>query len=99
MADLVTFAPAFGQGQTVAPGVATASAIIGAGSRSLCLTNLGTFTCYVRSTLGASSATIADYPVLPGTQVSITKSQAADTVSYISPGGASSLHIIPGDGL
>lgn len=98
MADLATFAPAYGQGITVAPGAATGSTLIGLNSRSLCLTNLGTFTCYVRVTQGASSATIADYPVIAGGQVSISKSQQGDTVSYISPGGATSLHIIPGDG-
>lgn len=98
MADSATFAPAFGQGQTVAPGVASASVVCGLNSRNLCLTNLGTFVCYVRASLGASTATIADYPVSPGSQVSITKSQGSDIVSFISPGGTTSLHIIPGDG-
>ena len=98
MADQTTFAPAYGQGVTVAPGASTASTAIAIGSKSLCLTNLGTFVCYVRVTQGASSATIADYPVVPGGQVSISTWPNADTVSYISPAGATSLHIIPGTG-
>lgn len=98
MADLATFAPAYGQGVTVAPGAATASVTIPQGSRSLVLTNLGSTVCYMRVTQGASSATIADYPVTPGAQVSISKAQVSDTVSYICPGGTTSLHIISGDG-
>jgi hypothetical protein len=37
--------------------------------------------------------------VLVGSQVSIGKDQDDDTVSFISPGGAGSLHIIQGIGL
>lgn len=98
MTIITTFAPSYTTGQTVAPGAASASATIGRGSKSLCLTNLGTFVCYVRVSNGASTASIADYPVLAGTQVSISKPQDADTVAYISPGGAGSLQIIPGEG-
>ena len=41
----------------------------------------------------------AGYPVLVGSQVSIGKDQDDDTVSFISPGGAGSLHILQGIGL
>lgn len=98
MAEITTFAPSYGSAQTVAPGAATASITIGKGSKSLCLTNLGTFACYVRVTTGASSATIADYALNAGAQVSISKSQDADTVSYIAPAGNTSLHVMPGEG-
>jgi hypothetical protein len=37
--------------------------------------------------------------VLPNSQITIGKDQDDDTVSFISPGGAGSLHIIQGIGL
>ena len=100
MAALETFNPAYTQGITVAPGAVAASSTIGLGSKSLCLTNLGTISVYVRTykaSDGAKSATAADYPVLPLTQVTITKAEDHDTLTYIGAVGAS-LHAIPGEG-
>jgi hypothetical protein len=48
---------------------------------------------------GAQTATTADYPVLPNTQVSLSKAKYDDTVAYITGGGTGSLHIIAGRGL
>lgn len=98
MSVIATFAPSYTRGVTVTPGAASASTAIGRGSKSLCLTNLGITTVFVRVSTGASAATAADYPVPAGTQVSISKPQDDDTVSFISPAGAGSLHIIPGEG-
>jgi hypothetical protein len=98
MAVLETFNPSYGSGIIVAPGVTTASSLIGVGRKSLCLTNLSAIVCYVRSGPVGTVATTADYPVPAGAQVSITKFQDDNTVAYIAPGGTSSLHIIPGEG-
>lgn len=98
MAIDATFSPSYTQGITVAPGVISASSTLGKGSKTLCLTNLSAVTCYVRVSVGAATATAADYPVPPNAQVSISKFQDADTVSYVTTAGVSSLHIMPGEG-
>ena len=100
MAALETFNPAYTQGITVAPGAVAASSTIGLNSKSLCLTNLGAITVYVRAyktSDGVKTATAADYPVLPLTQVTITKAEDHDALTYIGAAGAS-LHVIPGEG-
>lgn len=100
MAVLEPFNPAYTRGITVAPGAVAASSTIGRGSKTLCLTNLGTVVCYVRTYLAADgtvAATAADYPVPVGGQVTITKFQDHDAISYIGAAGGS-LHIIPGGG-
>ena len=99
MAALEPFNPAYTQGITVAPGAVAASSTIGLNSKTLCLTNLGTIVVYVRTykaSDGAKSATTADYPV-PFGQVTITKAEDHDTITYIG-GVGGSLHIIPGEG-
>jgi streptogramin lyase len=92
------FAPGYGQGITVAPGAASASSVIGRGSKTICLTNIGSSLIFVRTSDGPSTAAATDYPIPAGMQMRISKPQDQDTVSYISPGGAGSLHIIPGEG-
>ena len=98
MTILAPFMPAYTRGVTVAPGTTSAATTVGEGAKSLCLTNLGSVTCYVRAGLAGISATIADYPVLPNTQVTIEKFQDFTTVAYITASGTGSLHIIPGEG-
>jgi hypothetical protein len=53
----------------------------------------------VGTATSGTPATTAGYPVLPNSQITIGKDQDDDTVSFISPGGAGSLHIIQGIGL
>ena len=74
---------------------------LGFTSESLVFTNLGSTVVYVRVGTAESGApaTTSGYPVLVGSQVSIGKDQDDNTVSFISPGGAGSLHIIQGIGL
>jgi hypothetical protein len=97
----LAFQPAYNLGVTVTPNVTSASVTIGFTSESLVFTNLGATVVYVRvGTAGSGApATTSGYPVLVGSQVSIGKDQDDDTVSFISPGGAGSLHIIQGIGL
>lgn len=98
MTVIATFAPSYTKAVTVAPGVASASTLIGKGSKSLCLTNLSATVCYVRVSTGNVTATAADYLVPANAQVSISKPQDDDTVSYVTSAGAASLHIMPGEG-
>lgn len=98
MAVLETFNPVYTQGQTLSVTTTSGALTIGKGAKTLCLTNLGTTACYVRVSTGTVAATTADYPVLGGSQVTITKDGDMDTVSAITSSGTTSLHVIPGEG-
>lgn len=98
MTVLATFNPAYGSGQIVSPDTSSASVYVGPGQKSLCLTSLGTVTCYVRVGVSGVAATTADYPIPPGAQVTITKDQDRDYVAHIAPDGGGSLHIMTGEG-
>lgn len=97
----LAFQPAYNLGVTVTPNVTSASVTLGFTSESVVFTNLGSTVVYVRVGNAATGApaTTSGYPVLVGSQVSIGKDQDDDTISFISPGGAGSLHIIQGIGL
>jgi hypothetical protein len=99
MSVLQTFNPAYAQGQTISVTSTSAPITIGRGSASLCLSNLGTTACFVRVSTGTVAATAADYPVLGGSQVTLTKDGDMDTVSAITASGTTSLHVIPGEGI
>lgn len=98
MAVVQTFNPAYTQGTTISVTTTSAAVLRGKGSASLCLTNLGTEVVYVRVSSGTVAATVADYPVVAGAQVTITKDVDMDTVSAITAASTSSLHVIPGEG-
>jgi hypothetical protein len=94
---IAPFAPAYTQGQVVAPAAAAASIAINSEAKNVCLTNLGANVCYVRIGNAPIAATTADYPVPVGMQVLITKGDGQNTLSYISAAGTS-LHVLPGEG-
>ena len=95
-----SFQPSYGNGITVAPTGTSASSTLGVGSQNVVVTNLSsTVTAYVRIGTGAQTATTADYPVLPSTQISLSKDRTDNTVAYITGGSTGSLHIIAGRGL
>jgi len=95
-----SFQPNYGSGVTVAPTTVSASSTLGNGSRSVVLTNLSNLvTAYVRIGQGTQTATAADYPVLPGTQVTLSKADTDTTVAYVTASSTGSLHIIAGRGL
>jgi uncharacterized cupin superfamily protein len=99
MAVQAAFNPAYGSGVTVSPGVASASSTVGGGSKALVITNLSsTVVAYVRVGEGSATATTADYPVLPSTQIVLSKAQDQNVVAYIAPAGGGSLHIMAGEG-
>ena len=95
-----SFQPSYGNGITVAPTGTSASSTLGVGSQNVVVTNLSSsVTSYVRIGTGAQTATTADYPVLPSTQISLSKDRTDNTVAYITGGSTGSLHIIAGRGL
>lgn len=95
-----TFAPAYGQGVVVASVTTTSAAsAVGAGSKSLTITNTGsTNAVYLRTGLSGAVATTADYCLMPSAQVSISKPQDHTHIAYITAASTSSLHVIPGEG-
>lgn len=95
-----SFQPSYGSGVTVAPDGTSAFSTLGNGAENVVITNLSSsVVAYVRIGEGAQTATTADYPVLPSTQVSLTKARYETTVAYITGGSTGSLHIIAGRGL
>jgi hypothetical protein len=99
MSVQAAFNPAYGTGVTVAPTSTSASSTIGVGSKALVFTNLSaSVPVYIRVGTGATSATTADYPVLPSTQVTISKAQDENTVAYITASSTGSIHIMAGEG-
>ena len=99
MSEMQTLAPAYGTGVTAITGAASVAQSVTPGSKSLCLSNLGTVVVYIRTGDVNAVATIADYPILAGQQVTITRFADYTHVAHISPAGAGSLHIMGGEGL
>ena len=99
MAVQASFEPSYTRGITVAPSTASASSVIGVGSKSLVFTNLSeSVIAYVRVGNAGITASTADYPLLPNSQISVSKCQDDTHVAYITASGTGSVHIIPGEG-
>jgi len=99
MSVQASFNPAYTSGVTVSPITSSSSSTIGLGSKALVFTNLSeTVVSYVRVGKSGISASTADYPILPSSQISLSKEQDDDTVAYITASGTGSIHILPGEG-
>lgn len=98
--SLRTFAPSYSKGISVSPTTTTAASALDSSSRSaLVVSNKhASIDCYIRTGDSTVVATAADYIVLFGQQVSLTKDPDHTHVAYLSVSGTGSLHIIPGDG-
>ena len=97
MSIFAPFNPAYTSGQTKTSAALAASFSVAAGTNQVCITNTGSYIAYVRIGVGSFSATTADYPVLAGSQVVLTKAQDDTVVSHISASGTT-LHFICGNG-
>ena len=97
MSVLAPINPAYTQGQIVAAAAVAASVSVNKAAKQIAVTNLGGNIAYVRTGTGTIAATTADMPILPGTQVTLTKGDNQETFSYISAAGTT-LHVIPGEG-
>jgi hypothetical protein len=95
-----TFNPVYGSGQTLSVTATSQQVTFGQRNFAVTLTNMGNKTCYVRIGTGTVTATTADYPVLSGTQVSISKSLDASVLAAVCGGAdTTTLHIIAGEGI
>lgn len=95
-----SFEPLFNTG-TIVSSESTSGSILnfGAGYKSISITNLSFNTVsYVKIGVGSITATTADFPILPGAQVTLKKDSIAQTISYITPSGGGRLEIIAGQG-
>jgi hypothetical protein len=98
MSVMETFNPAYKRGVTISATTTTSNAAVGAGMQSLVLTNLGSATVYICCGVSGVTATEADYPLLAGAQVSITKAIYNTHVAALAASGTVSVHVIPGEG-
>lgn len=89
--------PGYGSGQTVNPAAGAATAQLTPGSKQLILTNLGANPAYVRCGQSVANASAADYPVPGGAQVVVSKAEADNQLSHMSPLGTT-LHVMNGEG-
>lgn len=99
MAKQTSFCPAYGTGQSVSVTTSSSSKTFKAGNKSICLTNTGAVTCYVRVSSDNASATSEDYPVLPSSQVSITIDEAHQYLTAITASGSTTLLFMTGEGI
>ena len=95
-----TFGPKYGSGQTLSVTDASQSVTFGKNNWALTVTNLGSDVCYVRTGNGTLTAVTADYPVLPLSQVSLSKNYDDDKLAVVcGSGDSTSLHVIQGEGI
>lgn len=93
------FAPEYGATVAIAQSASSTSANVPTGTKQLCLTNTGPAVAFVRVSQGASTATGADFPILPNTHRLITRFQDWGVVSVIwSAAGSGTLYVTPGEG-
>ncbi len=93
------FAPNYGSGVTVAPTATAASLTFPNKTKSVVLTNFSaSVVSYVRISSDGVAATVADYPVLPSTQIVLSKSDDDAVLSYVTSSGTGSLHVMAGEG-
>jgi hypothetical protein len=101
MADIRTFAPGYGTGITVAATTTSSNTALRGGSQQVCVTNKDAANAiYFRTTPASDAvATAADYIVLPGQQVSVTRAQDHAFIAIVTAAGTASVHVIIGDGI
>ena len=96
------FGPTWGKGQTIAASTSTANVVIDASGKqeNLVVTNKdASILVYVATGSSSVTASTADYLVLPGTQVTMSKNLDHTHFATISASGTPSIHVIPGRGL
>jgi hypothetical protein len=101
MADLRTFAPGFGTGITISATTSSSNTALRGGSQQVVVTNRdATNAIYFRTDDDSGAvATAADYIVLPGQQISITRAQDHAFIAVVAAAGTATVHAIIGDGI
>jgi len=91
------FQPRRGVNLTVTPSVSSASVALDSQAKSVRLINVGSNTCFVRIGAGAQTATTADMPIRPNSEIIVSKGDGDDTLAHISSAGTT-LYIQTGEG-
>jgi hypothetical protein len=101
MSDIRTFSPGFGTGVTISTTTTSSNTAIRSGTLAVCVTNTdSTNNIYFRTCAASTDvATAADYLVLPGQQVSVSKQREHGFIAVIAAAGTPSVHVITGDGI
>lgn len=92
--------PFYGSGSTTATSATPATVTLPVGAKQVCLTVTGTFPVYFRITdsTDTSVASAADALVNNVNRMVVSKNPDQTRMSVVSPGGASSVHVIGCDG-
>ena len=95
------FIPKRGGGQWGTIGSSAQRFTVGEGSDVLCFTApiSNTGVCYVAIGNSTVTATSADYPLLPGSQVSVGKFLDDAYCSLVCPVGSADVQVLPGIGI
>jgi len=102
MASVYTFNPVSKGAVTIVSSTTTSNAACGGRSMSMVVSNLSStaaefvYVCFGDSTV---TATAADYVLLAGQQVSLTKFQDYTHVAVLAASGTPSVHVCPGEGI
>lgn len=102
MANNNAFCPAYGSGQSVTASTSAQSLTITNGAATVVISNYSTTAAevvYIKIGSGSITATAADYPILPGNQVPVTKHPTHDKISIVSASGSPTVHVLCGEGL
>lgn len=91
------FQPRRGVNLVATPAAASASVSLDSQAKSVRLVNAGLNICHVRIGSGAQTATTADMPVRPNSEIVVQKGDGDDTLAHISALGTT-LHIQTGEG-
>lgn len=90
--------PRRGANQPVTAGAASASITLDASAKSVRIVNVDAANvAHIRIGTGAQTATTADMPVRPNSEIIVTKGDGENTLAYISAAGAA-LHVQTGEG-
>jgi predicted Fe-Mo cluster-binding NifX family protein len=98
MAVNAPYNPRRGANQPVTAGAASASITLDASAKSVRIVNVDAANvAHIRIGTGAQTATTADMPVRPNSEIIVTKGDGENTLAYISAAGAA-LHVQTGEG-
>lgn len=89
------FDPDRGANQVLTAGATSLNTALNTGSPSVRICNISANIAHVRIGIGAQTATTADVPIPPTSQVILRKDDAENNIGYISASGAT-LHVQTG---
>ncbi len=100
MADIRTFAPGYGTAVTIPATTSSTATELRPGSNQIVVTNRdATNAVYIRTGNANALASAADYIVMPGAQVPLTRRFDDTHIAVVTVAGTATVHVIIGDGI